>query len=195
MTKIISTIVSILFIFSIGMVNAGDLVFPTTVEEIIDALTLKDRITTYEGVKYESKGGRVYKMIGDKRFRVRGLKGIADAEIVPKVAVKIIFDINSSDISPDSFGLLNNFGVALSSGLSRAVVQIAGHTDSKGDADYNKKLSLARAESVSNYLIQKHNINPQRLEIIGYGESKPIEDNATELGRAQNRRVEFIRFE
>ncbi len=70
-------------------------------------------------------------------------------------------------------------------------VEIAGHTDSVGTRQYNMKLSLRRAEAVRTYLIGK-GVAPSRLTTQGYGESRPIADNATAEGRAKNRRVDLI---
>jgi len=69
-------------------------------------------------------------------------------------------------------------------------VEIAGHTDSIGPADYNEGLSLRRAAAVRNYLVEK-GANEDNLTVKGYGESDPVASNDTEAGRAQNRRVEF----
>ncbi len=69
-------------------------------------------------------------------------------------------------------------------------IEIAGHTDSKGGADYNKTLSQNRAKAVYDFLL-KNNIPQKRIEYKGYGEDAPIADNETEKGRAENRRVEF----
>jgi len=71
-------------------------------------------------------------------------------------------------------------------------VEIQGHTDSIGTAEANLKLSQARAGAVRDYLIDIHMIEPVRLIPIGYGKKKPIADNATEAGRAKNRRVDFV---
>jgi OOP family OmpA-OmpF porin len=70
-------------------------------------------------------------------------------------------------------------------------VEVAGHTDSNSDDNHNLKLSQHRAETVRNYLIGK-GIAADRLSAKGYGEANPIADNATEAGRAQNRRVELV---
>jgi outer membrane protein OmpA-like peptidoglycan-associated protein len=69
-------------------------------------------------------------------------------------------------------------------------IEIGGHTDSKGTKEYNQRLSENRAKSVVNYLIN-NGINEKRLKYKGYGESTPIDDNNTESGRINNRRVEF----
>ncbi|MEZ4704037.1 MAG: OmpA family protein [Bdellovibrionota bacterium] len=67
---------------------------------------------------------------------------------------------------------------------------VEGHTDSVGPEKYNQQLSESRALSVKNYLIQK-GIQANRIQIKGYGESKPRASNNTEDGRALNRRIEF----
>ena len=66
---------------------------------------------------------------------------------------------------------------------------IEGHTDSRGGAAYNLKLSQRRAESVKAYLVKHFGIDPSRLEAKGYGLTKPIADNKTEAGRQKNRRT------
>lgn len=70
-------------------------------------------------------------------------------------------------------------------------VQIEGHTDNVGGAEYNQRLSLRRAESVSDYLRQ-HGIASQRLSTSGIGMDQPVASNNSEMGRRQNRRVEII---
>ena len=69
-------------------------------------------------------------------------------------------------------------------------LEIAGHTDDTGDAAYNRKLSLERAEVVKRALI-KRGIAPQRLVTKGYGEDASVAPNVTRAGRAKNRRVDF----
>jgi len=69
---------------------------------------------------------------------------------------------------------------------------IEGHTDSIGQAAYNQKLSADRAEAVKAWLAA-HGVDATRLSGAGFGDAKPVADNATEEGRAQNRRVELVR--
>ena len=70
------------------------------------------------------------------------------------------------------------------------LIEIGGHTDDRGSALYNERLSQARAESVRQYLIGR-NVSADQLTAKGYGASQPLADNDTEAGRAENRRVEF----
>jgi OOP family OmpA-OmpF porin len=74
-----------------------------------------------------------------------------------------------------------------------ARLEIRGHTDSQGPANFNLELSQKRAESVRQYMI-KGGVDPSRLTAVGVGEEEPIASNATPDGRAQNRRIEFRRL-
>lgn len=69
-------------------------------------------------------------------------------------------------------------------------LEIQGHTDNIGTDAYNQPLSEAGARAVVSWLMQ-HNVGPARLSARGYGKTRPIADNATDEGRAQNRRVEI----
>jgi outer membrane protein OmpA-like peptidoglycan-associated protein len=72
-------------------------------------------------------------------------------------------------------------------------VEVVGHCDWTGSEEYNQKLSVQRAQAVRDYLISK-GVKAENLTFKGYGETKPIADNNTAEGRAQNRRVELIRI-
>lgn len=73
---------------------------------------------------------------------------------------------------------------------NKTTVTIAGHTDSRGDASYNQKLSRDRAYSVANYLTA-NGVSSNRIKVVAYGESRPVASNDTDYGRQQNRRVEL----
>jgi len=172
---------------------AGDLVFPKTQAEIVQALSIKDGRTTYNGEEYISQSGKVYKIIGGKRFQMRGLEAIVDSDITPRAGALIHFDFDSARIRPESYPLLNEFGQALKGDLSEAVVMVAGHADYMGTEAYNMDLSERRAEAVKEYLVETSMVEVDRLMVKAYGENRPIASNETEEGRALNRRVEFIR--
>ena len=72
-----------------------------------------------------------------------------------------------------------------------SLIEISGHTDDVGSDKLNQILSQKRAESVVKYLVSK-GIDSQRIKGVGYGESKFLDTNKTELGRSKNRRVEFL---
>ncbi|OUD14480.1 hypothetical protein TPSD3_09265 [Thioflexithrix psekupsensis] len=126
---------------------------------------------------------------------MRGVEEIVNDP--PKVGAKILFDYDSATIKPDSYPLLKEYATALQNGLADAIITIAGHADSDGEADYNLDLSRRRAESVKTFLINNHSLPnqaPQRLRVEAHGEQQPIDTNETEEGKARNRRVEFIRI-
>jgi outer membrane protein OmpA-like peptidoglycan-associated protein len=103
---------------------------------------------------------------------------------------KVFFDTSKATIKPVSFTLLDEVAAALKSHDEVKRVEIGGHTDSLGDAAFNKTLSEQRAQAVREYLLQK-GVEESRLDAKGYGEEKPVAPNTTPAGRESNRRVEF----
>jgi len=106
-----------------------------------------------------------------------------------EIIESVYFKTDRAEIEPRSFGLLDNVAAVLVA-HDQLHIQIEGHTDSQGDDAYNKKLSQRRAEAVVAYLVKK-GIAAARLTALGFGEERPIADNRTKEGRAQNRRVVF----
>ncbi len=103
----------------------------------------------------------------------------------------ILFDTDSARLKPESLPTLDEVVRLLKDEPSWSLV-IEGHTDSTSTAAHNQTLSEQRAKSVQDYLTGK-GIVASRLSAVGFGQSKPVADNATELGRARNRRVELVR--
>lgn len=103
------------------------------------------------------------------------------------------FDTSSADILPESEPTLAR-AVAVLKDNPEVRVEIGGHTDSRGGAAMNRKLSLSRAQSVKQYLVRA-GIDASRMTTKGYGPSVPVADNSTPEGRAQNRRIEFKRLD
>jgi len=103
----------------------------------------------------------------------------------------ITFDFNKATIRPEAAPVLNQVQAMLQANPGLQLT-IEGHTDSIGQAAYNQKLSADRAEAVKAWLAA-HGVDATRLSGAGFGDAKPVADNATEEGRAQNRRVELVR--
>ena len=99
------------------------------------------------------------------------------------------FSTNSSELDARARATLDQAAQYLAQNSSISA-EIAGHTDDLGDAGYNQRLSQRRAEAVMAYLVSK-GISADRLSAVGYGEAQPTASNATEQGRAMNRRVEL----
>lgn len=100
------------------------------------------------------------------------------------------FDFDKSDLRPDAKDLLDGVTQKLVETSPEVKIEVGGHTDELGTAEYNQNLSERRAKSVSRYL-QAGGVADERMTERGYGESQPIAPNDTEEGRAQNRRVEL----
>ena len=109
---------------------------------------------------------------------------------IVRILQQVHFAFGSATILPESFPMLTEIANLLKANPSIKRMSIDGHTDNRGSADINKKLSQDRANSVMNWLVQ-HGVEANRLEAHGYGLERPIEDNGTDTGRAANRRVEF----
>jgi OmpA-OmpF porin, OOP family len=105
----------------------------------------------------------------------------------------ILFDVNSDKIKPQSYGVLKDIANVLNENSS-VNVKIVGHTDSDGNASANMDLSERRAEAVKASLIKDFGIDASRLQTDGKGASQPIDSNSTTEGKANNRRVEFIKL-
>ncbi len=109
------------------------------------------------------------------------------------VTTGITFEVNSANIKPESYGVLKDIAETLKENAS-VKVKIIGHTDSDGEDAANLTLSKKRAESVKDNLVSEFGIDKSRLETDGKGETLPAAPNATPEGKANNRRVEFIKM-
>lgn len=127
----------------------------------------------------------------DKCPTPKGFKVDAEGCIIEQTIVLrgVNFEYDKDQLTAEAKAILD----AVVPGLAaqpKLTLEIGGHTDSRGTDAYNKSLSQRRANSVKAYLAAK-GVAPERLSAVGYGESKPVADNATEAGRGENRRVEF----
>ncbi|REJ83589.1 MAG: hypothetical protein DWQ44_03125 [Bacteroidetes bacterium] len=105
------------------------------------------------------------------------------------VLKNIFFDFDKSDLKPESKIELDKLISFLQKNTS-VKIEISGHTDNVGSKTYNQNLSERRAQSVSEFLT-KNGVPASRIQFKGYGDTVPIEDNATDEGRSRNRRTEF----
>ena len=105
----------------------------------------------------------------------------------------ILFDVNSATIKPESYGTLKEMATVMKENPDLKV-KIVGHTDSDGSDAANLELSKKRAAAVKESLAKEFGIDESRMETDGKGESEPIDKNDTPVGKANNRRVEFIKI-
>ena len=110
-------------------------------------------------------------------------------ELLLTMPAGITFPVNSFQIQPRFYGTLEQVAQTLAAYPS-TLVDVYGHTDPSGGDQINIPLSQNRAEAVATYLGQR-GVNRARIATQGFGSSRPIADNSTEAGRAQNRRVEI----
>jgi outer membrane protein OmpA-like peptidoglycan-associated protein len=105
------------------------------------------------------------------------------------------FEFNKADLPDEAKAMLDQFVQTLVAQNRGLYLEIQGHTDSTGEEAWNVFLGKLRAEAVMEYLHSTYNIPLHRMEVISYGSSKPIADNSTSEGRAQNRRVVILVYE
>ena len=137
--------------------------------------------------------------------RADGAKTTADAantkaEAVDKASKRLVYEVVLSEDKgdfkfgkatvPDSaIGELDQLVAKLKGEPNGAFIEVEGHTDNVGPKDVNYKLGLERAENVKRYLYEHHQVPLHKINVISYGEDKPVAPNKTKDGRAQNRRV------
>ncbi|MEX6506674.1 OmpA family protein [Jiella sp. M17.18] len=110
-------------------------------------------------------------------------------QIILNMPSNITFPTDQASILPAFYPTLHSVALVLKE-YDRSIVDVYGHTDSTGSDAHNLQLSQERAQSVGAFLASQ-GVDPRRLNEQGFGESRPIASNATEAGRAQNRRVEI----
>ena len=102
---------------------------------------------------------------------------------------KVRFPVNKAEISDEAKAMIDEAVSPLVKANRGVYFEIEGHTDSTGDASYNFRLGEERAMAVRDYIAKTHGIALNRLNVISYGEEKPVAENKTRDERAQNRRV------
>lgn len=134
--------------------------------------------------------------MAEREIEIEGLPEVVYFEDVTEVSIgdqiilrNIFFDFDRATLRPESMDELNKL-IAFLEERPSLRIEISGHTDSRGSARYNQRLSEQRAHTVLKFLVV-NGINPNRLEYMGYGFDRPIATNETEEGRQMNRRTEF----
>src|SRR5688572_364479 len=124
----------------------------------------------------------------------------AKAEAIDKASRKLVYEVVLSEaqggfkfgraaLPDEAKAQLDKLITDLSADPKNVFFEIEGHTDSAGSAKYNEMLGQERAESVKLYLYETHKVPLHKINVISYGESKPVSPNKTRTGRAENRRI------
>jgi outer membrane protein OmpA-like peptidoglycan-associated protein len=106
-----------------------------------------------------------------------------------RVELDVKFDFDKAMVKPESYGDIKNLADFLTQ-YPQTTTVVEGHTDSVGSDAYNQKLSERRANAVREVLVKQYGVGADRVNAVGYGETRPVADNASADGRAVNRRVE-----
>lgn len=106
-----------------------------------------------------------------------------------RVELEVLFDFDKAVVKEGSYSDIENLAQFMRE-YPELTTTVEGHTDSAGPDAYNQKLSERRANAVRQVLVEQYGVDGDRVNAAGYGESRPVADNATEEGRALNRRVE-----
>ncbi|GLX13715.1 hypothetical protein Pstr01_19540 [Pseudomonas straminea] len=106
-----------------------------------------------------------------------------------RVELDVKFDFDKAQVKSESMGDIQSLADFMKQ-YPQTTTVVEGHTDSVGTDAYNQKLSERRANAVREVLVNQYGVGGTRVNAVGYGESRPVADNATEEGRAINRRVE-----
>ncbi len=138
-------------------------------------------------------GGIIGNYLDKQAKELEAVKGAEVTRVGDELKVtfseKILFDYDSSTLKGAAQSQLDQVAAVLVKYPDTDIL-VMGHTDATGSDDYNQGLSERRANAVTNY-IEGRGVAASRVRAKGYGETSPVADNATEEGRAQNRRVEF----
>jgi OOP family OmpA-OmpF porin len=108
---------------------------------------------------------------------------------VVRVELDVKFDFDRAQVKQESYADIQNLADFMNQ-YPQTSTTVEGHTDSVGTDAYNQRLSERRANAVRDVLVNQYGVQSNRVSSVGYGESRPVADNATEEGRAINRRVE-----
>jgi outer membrane protein OmpA-like peptidoglycan-associated protein len=142
-------------------------------------------------------GGTVGGIIGrnmDKKAKAleEEMEGVTIQRVEEGIAVSfdsgILFDYDSANLRQEGYDNLRKLAKIISRDKD-TILMIVGHTDSRGDENYNLKLSERRAQSASTFMASQ-GLASSRIEIVGRGEHEPISENETDAGRQENRRIE-----
>jgi outer membrane protein OmpA-like peptidoglycan-associated protein len=158
------------------------------------ALDVRATVLTIPGLQLGVQGATrsIVATVQELQAAKRDL-GAQETELEVKVELPadVLFDFDRADIRSDAAAALGKLATIIAA-YPGGRVELGGHTDSKGADDYNLRLSQQRAESVKAWLVSRHGLDAARIATRGWGETRPVADNATDAGRQKNRRVEAV---
>jgi outer membrane protein OmpA-like peptidoglycan-associated protein len=170
-----------------------------TAQELTQARAqLKDQrgMVAAQGAELEAERQRRLQAEQAQQQALEALGKIENVKQEPRGTVitlsgSVIFASGKSDLLPAARNKLSEVATALSQNEAESKIVIEGHTDSVGSPEANQELSMRRAEAVRDALVSS-GVNRERVSVEGYGASRPVADNDSPAGRANNRRVEIV---
>jgi outer membrane protein OmpA-like peptidoglycan-associated protein len=203
---------SLAFIAMVALTGAGSAACATkgfvnnqvgAVSSKVDTLSESLEATQERTRQNETRIGEVDQRVGvvaTSAERANSAATAADAKAVETASKRIMYEVVLSEnqgnftfgksVLPDAAKTrIDELVTQIKSDPKGAYFEIEGHTDNVGDAMYNEKLGLERAEAVKRYLYEQHQIPLHRMNVVSYGETKPSVENNNRDNRAQNRRV------
>ena len=176
-----------------------------TLGQSLEATQQQTRENTARITQVDQKADQAGATAQTAQTSATAARGAADAAAAKAVAVeastkRLIFQVvisdnqgnfqlGSADLPEDVRGKLDELANKLKADPAGNYIEIEGHTDATGSTEANDRLGLARAENVKRYLYETYQIPLHKINVISYGEGKPVAPNDTRDGRAQNRRV------
>lgn len=160
-------------------------------QKAISDLEAKDK-------ELEAQIAKLSETAADALKRAKEAGVLAKGEFVAEVVITdndATFAFDKYSLSDEAKAALDAFAGKLKSQNTNVYIEIQGHTDNIGSESYNLKLGYKRAEKAMQYMNMEQGVPLHRMNIISYGEYKPIADNSTREGRAQNRRVALVVLE
>jgi outer membrane protein OmpA-like peptidoglycan-associated protein len=136
----------------------------------------------------------------DQHATAVGTRADARADAIELATRKLLFEVvlsedqgqfrfGRTELPQEAATAIDSMVSSLQTQKNAVWIEIEGHTDNVGDARFNERLGMNRAEAVKRYLYEKHQLPLHKMNVISYGEDKPVAPNRTRDGRAQNRRV------
>lgn len=158
------------------------------------ALDVVPRVLAIRGLEVgvAGRGSGIVATVQEVRQAMKDLGATeTDLEVRVELPADVLFDFDKADIRSDAASALGQLATLIRAYPSGSAT-LEGHTDSKGNDEYNQRLSERRAESVKRWLVEREGIEAGRLTPKGWGETKPVAGNDDEAGRQKNRRVEVV---
>ena len=158
------------------------------------ALDVRPVVLQIQGLEagIAGQGSRIVATVQEVRQAMRALGAEeTDLEVRVELPADVLFDFDKADIRSDASQALAHVATLIR-GYPSGGARLEGHTDSKGDDTYNRRLSERRADAVKRWLVEREGIAAGRLTTQGLGESRPVASNDDDAGRQRNRRVEVV---